>query len=242
VYGQLANGLPAVTYGPWSPIYTTKNSVFQTGALTLAGTLSDTLSTPSNPDAHQLMPAFLFRGNTGLFGQSTELYRVYVFTDRDCINTVFKGAIVGGPAYAPRPFGPLALPTSQTGIDFARKNFLPDGKEPLSMTYDLDRVDTTEQASPAAPYTPKKTADPTTGSPTKRTRSAARNGRVIAGGRFGRVAGVGFNPVRSPAVNTRSTPGADVASATSTDSIVACAYGERTYAHHASFGKWMLST
>ena len=165
VYGQLANGLPAVTYGPWSPVYTTKNPAFQTGALALGGTLSDTFSSPGKPDAHQLMPAFLFRGNTGLFGQSTELYRVYVFTDRDCINTVFKGAIVGGPAYAPRPFGPLALPTSQTGIDVARPNFLPDGKEPLSTTFDLDRVDTTEQASPAAPYTPKKTADPTAGSP-----------------------------------------------------------------------------
>ncbi len=49
VYGQLANGLPAVTHGPWSPIYTTKNPAFTTGALTLGGTLSDTFSTPGNP-------------------------------------------------------------------------------------------------------------------------------------------------------------------------------------------------
>ena len=122
-------GSPPSRYGPWSPIYTTKNPAFATGALKpLGGTLSDTVSTPGSPTRTSSMPAFLFRGNTGLFGQATELYRVYVFTDRDCINTVFKGAIVGGPAYAPRPFGPLA-PADEPDRHRLRAAELPPGRE-----------------------------------------------------------------------------------------------------------------
>ena len=60
--------------------------------------------------AHRLMPAFTFTGDQALDGTSAELFRIYVFTDRQCLNRVFASAVVGGPAYAPRPFGPLALP------------------------------------------------------------------------------------------------------------------------------------
>src|SRR5437764_15160394 len=51
-----------------------------------------------------------FTGNTGIYGAAS-LYRVYVFSDQDCINPVFKGSLVGSPAYAPRTSGSLALPT-----------------------------------------------------------------------------------------------------------------------------------
>jgi hypothetical protein len=40
------------------------------------------------------------------------LFRVYGFTDRDCVNPVYTGPVVGGPAYAPRPVGLLKLPAS----------------------------------------------------------------------------------------------------------------------------------
>src|SRR5437764_9589800 len=51
-----------------------------------------------------------FTGNTGIYGAAS-LYRVYIFSDQDCVNPVFKGSIVGSPAYAPRTSGPLALPS-----------------------------------------------------------------------------------------------------------------------------------
>ena len=35
-------------------------------------------------------------------GAPAELFRVYVATDEDCVNIVYRGAIVGSPAYAPR--------------------------------------------------------------------------------------------------------------------------------------------
>jgi hypothetical protein len=89
------------------------------------------------------MPAFVFGGDTWA-GKPDELYRVEVFTDEDCLNVVFRGAIVGSPAYAPRPTGPLALPTEVDGITAARSAYLPDGNEPESYTYDGVPVKGTE--------------------------------------------------------------------------------------------------
>ena len=53
-------------------------------------------------------------------GAPAELFRVYVATDEDCVNIVYRGAIVGSPAYAPRTTGPLALPTNSAAIAAAR--------------------------------------------------------------------------------------------------------------------------
>ncbi len=53
--------------------------------------------------AHALMPAFVFSSD------GRPLHRVYIATDRDCVNIVHVGSIVGGTAYAPRVTGPLAL-------------------------------------------------------------------------------------------------------------------------------------
>ena len=51
---------------------------------------------------------------TSIAGRQYSLFRAYAFTDSDCVNVVFRGAVVGGPAYAPRMSGPLKLPTSDT--------------------------------------------------------------------------------------------------------------------------------
>ena len=146
------NTIPAAQYGPWSPTYVSTNPAFSGGPLQLAGTVSDVFSSggPNSP-AHKLMPAFLFTGNTGLNGQPSELFRVEVFTDKQCLNRVFTGAVTGAPAYAPRAFGPLALPTSAPGVASARAAFLPDGAEPAGLTVDGDSLDTTESAADAAP-------------------------------------------------------------------------------------------
>ena len=153
--GGRMNGLPAVTYGAWSPTYSSVNpSSFGAGPLKPLATISDVVSrgTSSSP-AHRLMPAFVFSGDQTLAGTSAELYRVYVFTDRSCLNRVFTGAIVGGPAYAPRPYGPLALPRSAGGIVQARSSYLPDGDEGTSFTFDLASIGPTESLAPATPTT-----------------------------------------------------------------------------------------
>src|SRR5215212_2067842 len=117
LYGNARNGLPAVSYGPWSPVFTSANAPVTTGALSTVETISDTISTAATPAAHHVMPAFAFSGDAGVDGIPRELHRVYVTTDRDCVNVVFRGAIVGGPAYAPRWNGTLGLPTDATALD-----------------------------------------------------------------------------------------------------------------------------
>jgi hypothetical protein len=69
---------------------------------------------------------------------------VLVFSDEDCLNTVYRGAIVGSPAYVPREVGPLALPTDTNGMLAARDAFLSFGQEPESKTADGINVSTNE--------------------------------------------------------------------------------------------------
>jgi hypothetical protein len=104
VYGSLANGLPRVSYGPWSDTYTNQNPAFATGTLDSLSTRAEPIVSGSgtNTDAYyETTPGFAFRGNSGLAGAANH-YRVYVFTDRACVNNVFDGLPVGSPAYAPR--------------------------------------------------------------------------------------------------------------------------------------------
>jgi hypothetical protein len=148
------NGLPAVGYGPWSSVYSSSNPSFVGGPITLGSTISDINSNGgTGSDAHRLMPAFTWSGDQGIDGTSSELFRVYVFTDRQCLNRVFTSAVVGGPAYAPRPFGPLALPTQPTSLPAARSSYLRDGSEPETVTYDGVSVKSTESSAPATPTT-----------------------------------------------------------------------------------------
>jgi len=152
------NGLPTVTYGPWSPVFTSTNSDFAQGQLTLGNAVSDTTSTPSAPTVHKIMPVFQYSGDQslkGVFGcQSTlatscELFRVYIFSDSDCINVVYKGALVGSPAYAPRITGPLLLPGDVKKLAAARLKNLPDGAEGKTSTADGAKVLTTEAQTPS---------------------------------------------------------------------------------------------
>src|SRR4029453_17243506 len=75
---------------------------------------------------------------------SSELYRVLVSTDEDCLNTIFRGAIVGSPAYVPREVGPLGMPTDTTSMLAARSAFLSFGQEPESKTAEGINVKTNE--------------------------------------------------------------------------------------------------
>ena len=133
--GKEKNGLPTVSYGPWSPIYTATNPPLSSGAVQPVETISDTISSPAAPAAHHLMPAFVYSGNTSLSGLTDQLYRVYVATDRDCVNLVFRGAVVGSPAYAPRMTGPLALPTDVAST-VPSSSFVVDGAQGTTYTAD----------------------------------------------------------------------------------------------------------
>jgi hypothetical protein len=147
LYGQTDNGVPAASYGPWSPLYTTYNPPIATGALRLDATRSSVVSDSAQTHDHEVMPAFLFSGNTSLSGATFGLYRVVVFTDQDCLNAVYRGAIVGSPAYVPREVGPLALPGDSTALADAASTVLPFGSEPDSTTLDGDTVKSNEMDS-----------------------------------------------------------------------------------------------
>lgn len=138
VVGALPNGLPAVSYGPWSATYATPNPAWATGKLDLRAAVSDVVSSGSKAAAHQLMPAMTFGGDTGLDGREYRLFRAYAFTDRDCVNAVFRGSVVGGPAFAPRVSGPLKLPASQEELDVALAGVLPSAKSESAKTYMAD--------------------------------------------------------------------------------------------------------
>jgi hypothetical protein len=152
LYGTADNALPQVSYGPWSPVYTSFNPPFSPGPMQTMATVSSAgVANASTIATHNITPAFVYSGDTSIWGTASELYRVAVFTDEDCLNTVFRGAIVGSPAYVPREVGPLAMPVDVNALTDARGHFLKFGAEPDSKSAEGLVVKTNEmdQASAA---------------------------------------------------------------------------------------------
>ena len=99
--------------------------------------------------------------NPDINGKPAPLYRVYVFSDSDCVNVVFKGALVGSPAYVPRMTGPLQYPTQRETLFFAPQGYLPDGLEGKTFMADSSTIQTTESDKPQIPpSTPPTAPDP----------------------------------------------------------------------------------
>ena len=114
LYGDIPNGLPAVSYGPWSDVFVNFNPPTLPGLLSTFGTASGSVvssATSPSATAHELTPAFLWSGDTRS-GHSYEFFRVAVFTDVDCVNRVYSGSVVGSPAWAPRVGMAIKLPGS----------------------------------------------------------------------------------------------------------------------------------
>ena len=150
------NGLPAAQTGPWSPIYTATNPPLTDGPIQLGETISDVVSDGSRTSsAHQLMPGFTWTGDETLGGVPASLFRVYVFTDQQCLNPVFVSAIVGSPAYAPRlaSKGPFWLPETPLDLILAQNAYLPDGMQTEGFSYEGFSITPSEQADPASPTT-----------------------------------------------------------------------------------------
>jgi hypothetical protein len=150
LYGSLPNGLPVVTYGPWSQTFVSTNPPVTTGAISLLETASDVVGSPAKPLAHSLTPSFVFNGDTATNGTVARLFRVYVATDPQCVNVVFTGAVVGSPAYAPRITGPLGLPTSTDAVKKAETSYLADGAQAGTFSADFRAVTTSESTTASA--------------------------------------------------------------------------------------------
>jgi hypothetical protein len=146
------NGLPAVSYGPWSREYVSRNTP-QSGALTtLAAVTNGATSKRGDAREHELTPGFAFSGSASqsLGGSTFGLHRVYIATDSDCVNVIFKGAVVGSPAYAPRTSGPLKLPVDpDRELPAAVNGVLSDGNETNTYMAGVVKVTTTEQVKAA---------------------------------------------------------------------------------------------
>jgi hypothetical protein len=163
------NSLPAVSYGPWSSTYTNTNPPVTNSPIRLVGTVSDVTSDGSSgSQSHSLMPGFTFTGNSTVDGSETAtLYRVYVFTDAGCLNTVFTSPVIGSPAYAPRPYGAgPALPTTSKDLANAATGYLgshgkPDGQPDGTMADGVPAIPN-ETLTAAAPTTTSPSAGDTT--------------------------------------------------------------------------------
>ena len=165
-FNSRINGVPVSHFGAWSPIYSSSNPAPSGGPITLIGTLSDVFSDgSSDAPAQRLMPGFLWSGNQSLAGTAAELYRVYVYTDRQCLNLVYASALIGSPAYAPRPFGALAIPQDGAALSAARGIYLADGVEAGGLSYDGTTISPTEQLPAATPTTAVPGDVPSAGAP-----------------------------------------------------------------------------
>jgi hypothetical protein len=156
VFNYRVNGMPVTMYGAWSPVYSSSNTPVTPGPIKLTGTVSDVFSegSPTSP-AHRFMPAFMWTGDQSMNGVATEIYRVYIFTDKQCLNRVYSSAVVGSQVWSPRLAGPLSLPTNDASMNLARSSYLSDGKESSNLTADFEIIKNgpNEQWVPAAPTT-----------------------------------------------------------------------------------------
>ena len=104
VFGDIPNGLPAVSYGPWSDVYTAKNPNCDDRQDQAPDRGVRHNEQAARPTSHEIMPALTFSGDQGLDGKSYFLFRAYASTDIDCVNIVYRGLSSGA-----RPM-PLARP------------------------------------------------------------------------------------------------------------------------------------
>lgn len=128
-YGTSQNGETSTSYGPWSNLFQTHATPPTASRIALDGSVSDVIGTIAKPAAHMLMPGLAWSGSLPLYDMSFELYRTYIFSDKDCVDPVFIGSIVGSPAWAPRLSGALVLPRNAHELAAARAGFLADGDQ-----------------------------------------------------------------------------------------------------------------
>jgi hypothetical protein len=163
----LKNGLPRVSYGPWSPTFTSVNPPLSLGSLGPTDTVSDVwVKKGQVAQPHELSPAFSWTPTLPVLGQAgsvgSSLYRVYIFTDDHCVNQVFTGSVVGSPAFAPRVVGgPLKLPQSQSVLKQWLAGLIVSGDEGHSFDATGKTVVPTELPGKGVPFNGNAVADAT---------------------------------------------------------------------------------
>jgi hypothetical protein len=158
--GKLQGFIAPVNYGPWSATFTSTNPDVTGGVVRPVAAVSGlATSTMTTAKAHEMTPAFVFTGTQDAAGNTYGLYRVYVFSDKQCVNTIFRGAIVGSPAYAARNKGTLKLPTDDKSVTTASTGILGVGDEPVTFT--AEGI----EARPASEAGSASTATGSSGSP-----------------------------------------------------------------------------
>jgi hypothetical protein len=158
--GTPSNLFPVSSYSQWSPIYRSTNPAPADGPLQLGSTISDVIENGTASKAqhpHKLMPAFTWSGNQVTLPNGTtvkaELFRVELFSDRQCLNMVYAGPIVGGYSWAPRAWGgSISLP-DPTDLSGARVSYPSDGGQGLTLGFDGAQIGSAEDLAPASPTT-----------------------------------------------------------------------------------------
>ena len=175
---KLQGFITPVNYGPWSQTFTLTNPPMDDGVVRpISSVTALQTSTAASPKAHEMTPAFVFAGTRDSNGVKYGLYRVYVFSDRQCVNTVFRGAIVGGPAYAARNKGTLKLPTEEKDVSDAASQILDLGDEGKTYTAEGILSKPANEAGAAtvagAETSPTPITTPTTGSPVEQASNSS---------------------------------------------------------------------
>ena len=168
---SLKNGNSITPYGPWSPVFTTLTSgSIDSGPLRGGVTESDVTKGPM-----ALMPSFSWSGTdgSGAIATGDHLWRVYVYSDKKCVNPVLVGSMTGSPAWAPRAVSGLAFPTTQKDFQDAisKGTILAYGSEGKPFMADLTPVTPSEDAGSAG-STPGSTTPPGTSTPSSTTPSS----------------------------------------------------------------------
>ena len=207
LYGKIPSGLPAVSYGPWSALNTTTNPAIVDGTVVPSLAAADTtVSNATTPSLHQLTPGFSFAGTRAANGTPAALYRVYVFSDSDCVNVIHRGSIVASPAYVPRTTGSLRLPLTPSEVTKATTTYLKDLRkgegEAQQFMFDSAKVSSTE----SDPEPAKQAATPASeGTGTSGTGSAG-TGSGSGGTGSGSAPPAGGDPASTPPENDPSLP------------------------------------
>jgi len=144
---SLPDGIGITPYGPWSPTFTTLTS----GSIT-SGPLKDGIAIADvQRGPESLMPGFAWSGTNGKGPEAIgdRLWRVYVFSDKRCINPVMVGSLTGAPAWAPRVGPSQTFPTTlqQVQDDSTQGTILPPGNEGSTFMADLTPVTASEDAT-----------------------------------------------------------------------------------------------
>jgi hypothetical protein len=91
------------------------------------------------------MPGFSFSGVPN--SDNTDFYRVYVYSDDNCVDPAMIGSVVGSPAWVPRSSGALVLPRKAEDLVTAKNDVFEDGNQGTTLDRSGHELIANESAS-----------------------------------------------------------------------------------------------